>query len=100
MTTTFDSVNQAKRVVAGMAGVDPETFEEVAGLNVMGMEVGLLDDPETSEELKQLIRDKIEAQKGFKFITLDGKEAKIVIGPFRDGFDCWVIGDKGCALRI
>jgi len=100
MSSMFNSVEEAKAVVASMVSVDPATFEEVEGLHVVGMEAFLLDDPDTSETVKQNIRDKIKAQKGFKFRAPDDKEIKIVIGPFRDGFDCWVIGDNGYSVRI
>lgn len=100
MTMMFESVEQAKEVVASMAGADPETFVEVEGLQVGGMELRLLDDSSTSEQTKQRIRDRLAAQKGFKFKNKEGKEYKVVIGPFRDGFDCWVVRKNGMALRI
>lgn len=100
MSTTFGSTDEAKEYIAALAGVDPTMFEEVPGLKAAGMEVMLLNDPETSEELKQSIRDRLSAQKGFKFTDSSGQEIKIVIGPFRDGFDCWIIGNNGVGMRI
>ncbi|MCX6761901.1 MAG: hypothetical protein NTY33_03640 [Candidatus Moranbacteria bacterium] len=100
MTITFDSIEDAKEYVAYITGSDPKIFEKVEGLKVAGMEAFLLDDPETSEEIKQSIRDKIDAQQAFKFTNAKGVEVSIVIGPFRDGFDCWIVGDKGTAVRL
>jgi hypothetical protein len=100
MSTMFDSVEEAKGFIAMKAGVNPTTLEEVEGLHIGGMETILLDNPAVSEEIKQEIRARIDAQKGFKFKTSDGKEVRIVIGPFRNGFDCWIIGDNGTAIRI
>ena len=100
MSSMFNSVDEAKSVVAEMAGVDPATFEDVPDLHVGGMETMLLDDPNTDEAIKQEIRDRIAAQKGFKFTDSHGQECKIVIGPFRDGFDCWIIGQNGAAMRM
>jgi hypothetical protein len=100
MTTKFDSVEDAKAFVASIAGADPETFTEVPSLRVDSMSALLLNDPDASEELKKEIRDQMEAQKGFQFTNVNGIEVKIVIGPFRDGFDCWVFGDNGGAMRL
>lgn len=66
MSTMFESVDEAKAVAASMIGIDPASFEEDPSLRVGGMEVCLLDDPDTSEEIKQEIRARIDAQKGFK----------------------------------
>ena len=100
MSTKFSSIYDAKVYVAFRVGVAPETFEEVDDLKVVGFEASLLDDPDTSEEIKKEIRDRIEAQKAFKFKTPEGIEIKIVIGPFRDGFDCCIVGDNGAAMRL
>ena len=102
MSTEFSSVEEAKSYVAICCELDPNklVFEEVPNLKVLGMDAMLLDDSDTSEEIKQSIRDRIDAQKGFKFQTPTGEEVKIVIGPFRDGFDCWVIGKHETAMRL
>ena len=100
MTTKFDSVKDAKAYVASIAGADPEAFIEVPELKVASMSALLLDDPETSDEMKQSIRDQMAAQKGYRFSNAHGIEVRIVIGPFRNGFDCWVFGDKGGAMRL
>jgi hypothetical protein len=72
MSTMFGSADEAKEYIAALVGVDTTTFEEVPGLKAAGMEAMLLNDPETSEELKQSIRDKLLAQKGYKFVDLRG----------------------------
>jgi len=100
MSTMFSSVEEAKTTVGFLGGTDPATFEEVPDLHVGGLETILLEDPNTDEATKQQIRDRIAAQQGFKFTDSEGNEIKIVIGPFRDGFDCWIIGPAGMAIRI
>jgi hypothetical protein len=101
MTTKFESVESAKNYAAYLAGVDPKTteFVEDSKLKVEDMSCMLLNDPKTSEEIKKEIRDRIAAQKGFRFKNRDGKEVSIVIGPFRDGFDLWLIAPNGWAQR-
>lgn len=102
MSTMFSSVEQAKGFVASMAGVDPgkTIFEEVPDLHVLGMGALLLGKSETSEEVKKSIQKRIDSQKGFMFKNSDGQEIRIVIGPFREGFDCWVVAENGAAMRI
>ena len=100
MTTKFNSVKEAKGHLAAIFGFNPSKAEEVSDLKVYGMDTILLEDESTSEEIKKSIRDRIEAQKGFKVQTTKG-ELQFVIGPFRDGFDCWVIDPKtGISMRI
>ena len=83
-----------------MCGFDPSKAEEVPGLKVEGLDALLLEDSGTPECLKKEIRDQINAQKGFKVQTEKG-EIQFVIGPFRDGFECWFVDRKtGYALRI
>jgi len=102
MTTKFESVENAKNYVCHLAGVDPKTteFAEDPNLKVEDMSCMLLDDPDTSEKIKKEIRDRIAAQKGFRFKNKDGEEVSIVIGPFRDGFDLWLIAPNGWASRV
>jgi len=95
----FNSVDEAKAVASSMIGVDPESFEYDQNLCVGGMEVCLLDDPDMSEEIKQEIQARLDAQQGFK-TTKDGEDIQIVIGQFRSGFDCWLIGKNGFGVRI
>jgi hypothetical protein len=101
MSTEFPSPEEAKRYVAACCELDPAkvVFEEVPDLKVGGVETVLLDDPSISEVIKKSIRDRIAAQQAFKFKTPKG-DVTIVIGPFRSGFDCWVVGDKGYATRL
>lgn len=102
MTTKFGSVEEAKQAAAMMAGrkdLKEVRFEKVEGLHVEGM-VGLLDNPTTPEEVKKKIGAGIESQQGFEFQNCNGKEVRIVIGPFRDGYDCWLLGDNGFAVRL
>ncbi|MFA5070165.1 MAG: hypothetical protein WC528_02685 [Patescibacteria group bacterium] len=101
MSREFSSVEEAKHYAAAMAGLDPDkvTFEEVSNLKVSTIADHLLSDPKTPERVKASIRKRRKAQKVFKFMTPNG-EAKIVIGPFRDGFDCWAIGENGFAMSF
>ena len=40
-------------------------------------------------------------QRGFRFKNAQGKEVGIAIGPFRDGFDLWLISlDSGMSVRV
>ncbi len=102
MSTMFSCVRAAQEFVAVGAGRDPETviFEEVEDLRAGGLELELLDDPAVSEDIKKSIREKLAAQQGFKFTNCNGAEVKIVIGPFRDGYDCWLVGLDGLAFRL
>jgi hypothetical protein len=102
LTTKFESIEAAKSYAAYLAGVDPKTtkFIEDPKLKVEDISCILLDDPNTSEEIKKEIRNRIAAQKGFRFKNKDGKEVSIVIGPFRDGFDLWLIAENGWAVRV
>lgn len=100
MTMRFSSMEEAKSYVARLCKSDQASFQEVENLKAIGMEALLLDDPNTTEEVKKSIRERINAQKGFKFTASNGQEIKIVIGPFRDEFDCWVISPKGVAMRL
>ena len=100
MTTTFGSVDDAKECIASMTGAELSSFEEVPNLCVGGMETMLLDSPSVSKEVKASIQARLDAQKGFKLVTPKGQEVQIAIGPFRDGFDCWIVQKNGMAHRI
>lgn len=102
MTTKFESVESAKNYASYLAGVNPETteFTEDPELKVRDVGSWLLDFPDTSEETKKEIRSKIAAQKGFRFKNKKGEEVRIVIGPFRGGFDLWLIAPNGFAQRV
>ncbi|MCG2692934.1 hypothetical protein L6279_02380 [Candidatus Parcubacteria bacterium] len=102
MSTMFGNIEEAKAYAAFGGGVDLRTtiFEEVEGLQAADMGAQLLDDPGTSKEVKQEIRDRLNAQKAFKFTNCKGIEVTIVIGPFREGYDLWIIGPQGQAIRL
>lgn len=101
MSTTFSSMEQARGYVLACMGLDPNTTEvkEEPELKAVGMEGFLLNDPNTSEEIKKSIQEKIDAQKGFSVTSPKGT-VKFVIGPFRDGFDCMVFGESGMGFRL
>ncbi|MDD2446030.1 MAG: hypothetical protein PHX09_04440 [Clostridia bacterium] len=100
MTTKFDSIKHAKGHLAALCGFDPSKAEEMPDLKVYGMDAILLEDKDVSEEVKKDILNRIEAQKGFKVQTAKG-EMQFAIGPFMDGFDCWIIDPKtGITIRI
>ncbi|MCK5413581.1 MAG: hypothetical protein KAI57_04380 [Candidatus Pacebacteria bacterium] len=100
MTTMFESIEDAKNTIATMTDVDSDTFEEVPDLHVYDVGTMLLSNPDISTKTKELIQKRIECQKGFKFKDKNKKEVKIVIGPFRSGFDCWILGEGESAYRI
>lgn len=102
MSTTFSSVEQAKGYVLVCMGLDPNTTEikEEPELKAVGMEGFLLNDPNTSEEIKKTIQEKIDAQKGFSVESPKGGAVRFVIGPFRDGFDCMIFGKNGMGFRL
>lgn len=102
MSTTFSSVKQAKGYVLACIGLDPDKAEvkEEPELKALGMEGFLLDDPDTSEEIKKSIQAKLDAQKGFSVESPKGETVRFVIGPFRDGFDCMVFGESGMGFRL
>ena len=79
----------------------PDTFKEVLGLQVADMGSILLDDPETSEITKKYILDRLASQIGFEFVNEKGIKGQIVIGPFREGFDLWLINpENSMAWRV
>lgn len=101
MSTEFSSVQEAKNYVALEVGLDPRTavFTDAPGLKAVGLDALLLRDPDASDEVKARIQARIEAQQGF-VLTHPKGNIKIVIGPFRDGFDCWVVTNSGNAVRL
>jgi hypothetical protein len=102
MTTCYGSVDSAKKTAVFFMGLDLNQveFEEIPCLNCIGLEGLLLDDPDVSEEEKQSIRDRLNSQSGFKIKGPDGKELQIVIGPFREGFELWLVNSNtGMCLR-
>lgn len=101
MSTQFRTVEEAKGYAAYCAGVNVADFKEVSELKVGDMGSMLLDDPDTSDEVKKSIRDQIAAQVGFEFLNGKGQKVQIVIGPFREGFDLWLINpENGMAWRV
>lgn len=102
MSTVYESIEDAKRTAARLGGIDYDSavFEEVPGLTV-GSPFSdiLLEDEECPKELKEKIIEVQKAQKAFKFLNKDGEEVKIVIGPFRHGFELWIVGPYGYAVR-
>ena len=102
MTTKFESIEFAKAYATRLAGIDPKTavFTEDPKLKVEDMSCMLLSEPDVSDEMKQEIRARLDAQKGFRFKNKNGVEVSIVIGPFRDGFDLWFLGPNGFAQRV
>ena len=100
MTTKFDSIDHAKEYLAALCGIDLSKAEEVSELKVYGIDAILLEEENVPEEIKKDIRDRIDAQKGFRVQTVEG-EIQFVIGPFRNRFSCWVIDPKTeVAIRI
>lgn len=101
MSTQFSSMEEARRYLLDFMGLDPDKAEvkEEPELKAPGRESLLLDDPDTSEEIKKSIQAKLDAQKGF---SVEGPKGtvKFVIGPFRDGFDCIVFGESGMGIRL
>lgn len=102
MTTQFSSFDEAKNVFLSMCKfpLKDEDLVEDPDLKVLGMEGWLLQSKDTPQETKDRIQAKIDAQKGFVIDTPDGKFG-IVIGPFREGFECWIVHmESGMANRI
>ena len=87
MTTQFETFEGAKKYGAFCAGVDIGTMmTEDPDLKVCG--AGGFLEPDLQ-------------QRGFRFKNAKGEEVGIVIGPFRDGYDLWLISlDGGMSVRV
>lgn len=98
MSTIFASPEDAKSYLLACLHLKSEdvTINEEPELKAVGMEGCLLDDSDTSDEIKSAIKAKIAAQKGYSIETPKGK-IRFVIGPFREGFDCMVSEKVGSA---
>lgn len=103
MTTQLGSIKSALMYALSIMRLDPKetSFESIPSLKISTVGSGLLDDPETSDTLKEMIRTQISAQKGFKIhnpkITCN---IQLVIEPFREGYGCWVLIGNGYARRL
>lgn len=97
MSTVYESVEEAKRAAARFGGIDYDSavFKEVPELTVGGP----LDHILPAEEAKKRIVELKKAQKAFKFLNKNGEEVKIVISPFRHGFELWLVGNNGFSVR-
>lgn len=116
MSTQFDSVEQAKSYAIGMFNVPGLHLEEIepepVGPVFADVLLGEAEKPDASEQDKSMaqgITDRMNAQRTFCFRNPDGTEHEfelkepidgkkttrihITIGPFRDGFDCWISAD-------
>jgi hypothetical protein len=100
MTTKFESIDEAKIYLSKIFYFDPSKIEEDSNLKVSGMDFFLLESEDIPEEVKKSIIEQFDAQKGFRVQASVG-EILFVIGPFRDGFDCWVINpETGLSVRV
>lgn len=102
MSTTFSSIEGVKECIVVLSGLSPREviFEEVPNLRVPGFGDSLLDKHGVPEELKTTVRKRRDGQRGFIVKGPKGGELKIVIGPFRDGLDCWVIAKNSQIARL
>jgi hypothetical protein len=102
MTTQFKDAEDAKRYVAEVVlACKTAVIEEIACVPVCGFFEGLiLNSPDTKPEIKAAIKAKYEAQRTFKCYRSDGKELRFTVSPFRDGWDCSLIGDNDLCSRL
>ncbi len=104
MARVFSSVHEAMEYVAfGSAGprFSEVIFEEVEAIQVKHALDTRLDDPSVSDEIKAELRGRLAAQKCFRFIRpQDGKVITVVIGPFSDGYECWLVREDGLAACL
>lgn len=90
MSTEFKTVENVKEYIAYSCKIKVEDLKEDNEYIIKKM--GEILDP-------SLEKDK-SSHKSFVFKNHEGKEVRIVVSPFRSGFDCWVVGDNGWAVRI
>lgn len=126
MSSCFGSVEEATGYALAMLGIKPSdgiTLEEVEdSVPVMGVFSDVLldmadaeDATESDKAIAESIRSTMGTQQTFRFMK-NGEEYelplrepvngqttakfKITIGPFRDGFDCWLVLPNGMAHRF
>ena len=105
MSREFRSEDEAKGYAA-FGALGPEwpkmVWKEIETIEVGGVfEDDVMKSPDTSEELKQQINERHLAQRSFRGTKPDGTTLAITIGPFRNGFECWVIDEEsGFCLRL
>lgn len=99
MLRVYRSVEEAISIIAEKLDVDPSTFEEVPGLHVDVIGQGILDNPNTPEEMRQKIQDRIKTHRGFQFEHW-GKTLQIIITPHSGGFSCWRFGSFGNPIHF
>jgi len=101
MTTEFINPEEAIRVAVSQCGASTDQLKEVEDVNATGVfTTTLLKSPEAPEKIKQQIRQKIDAQRAFK-LEREEETILIVVGPFRDGFDCYIMSaETGMGFRL
>jgi hypothetical protein len=104
MTTVFKSVQEAKEWAAMGAGVDSETFQEIELLDDKTIKKSLKEHPNASKEEKDRFLANVktyrENNKQFKAKNINGIEFNVIIGPFRDGFECFLCDEEGKGMRL
>lgn len=102
MTTQFKDPEDAKTYVAEvLIGCKTAVIEEIECVPVCGFfEQMILNAPNTSPEIKEALQAKYKAQRTFKCYRDDGREVRFTVSPFRDGWDCSLIGDNGMCQRL
>jgi len=116
VSTYFGSVEEAKSYAMGMFSIPGLRLEEIEpqpiGTIFSDELLEAAGKPDASEGDKQIaegIRTTMAAQRTFRFVNSDGTEhefalkkpingktvtkIRVTIGPFRDGFDCWISTD-------
>jgi predicted transport protein len=91
MSTEFKTVESAKKYVAMKCDINIKDIKEEDNKTIL-QKMGEFLNPNS-------IRNK-DQDKTFTFINKEGKTVKILITPFRSGFDCWVVGENGWSVRI
>jgi hypothetical protein len=88
MSTEFKTVDSVKKYIAMKCDINIKDIKEENKKTIIQKMCGFL-------------KPKDEAShKSFIFNNKEGKQVKIVITPFRSGFDCWVVGENGWAIRL
>lgn len=104
MSRCFPSVEAARAHFAHALGIPEGDVREIeSGPKVAGF-AELLLDPNDESDAAKLIRSESEriqrAQRSFEARSpVTGEMCKCVIGPFRNGFDCWLVASNGRAIR-
>ena len=97
----FKSIRLAQKKAALISEAHPKTrFENIKLYVISPFMEYMLKDMHIPRELIEKWMARLKLQQGYKFKNKTGKEVKIVIEPFENGYVCWTIKKDGVAKAI